>query len=401
MPPGPVPFTEVCDPEGMQLTGLSHFRVLEVGSGIAGAFACRLMAGYGATVYKVEPPGGDSTRHLGPFPNDVPDPEASAAFLFLNAGKRSVAIDTAGQPGRSQLQEMARRFDAVVISGTPADVEGYGLFDVAQSSVLTLVTPFGRQGPYRDWQATEIIWEAMGGLMHITGDHEREPLKNPGVQVSYIAGYHVYAATLAALYARLSSQSGQIVDMSVMECAVHTLENTFMRWQYQAEVRRRGGTFRSTVYPARDGHISVTMGLGEQRRRAFAEMLGEPILLEDRFMSRVERSELWDEIDLYLIPWLLDHDKEWIVQEAQRRGLLFGAARTSRDLLNNRQLESRGYFRPVEHPAAGTLRYPGPPYEASAVPWTAGRAPLLGEHTNEIVAELGAETAGSPAEGEQ
>lgn len=328
---------------------------------------------------------------LGPFLHDEPNPETSATFLFLNAGKRSVTIDTTTEAGRRQLKELARGQDALIISGSPAEVEGLDLLDLADTSVITLVTPFGMEGPYREWQATELIWQAMGGLMHITGNDDREPLKNPGIQISYVSGYHIYAATLAALYARLGSGAGQIVDMSVMECAVHTLEATFMRWHYQGEQRRRGGTFRSPVYPAGDGYVSVSMGLGGARRRAFAEMLGEPVLLEERFMSHAARADLWDEIDVYLIPWLFEHDKEWIVQEAQQRGIPFGAARTSTDLLANRQLESRGFFRTVNHPVVGPLRYPGPPYDASAIPWTSGRSPLLGEHNDELAPVEGTE----------
>lgn len=387
--------------ETVAIGGLSNSRVLEVGQGIAGSFACRLMAGYGAEVWKVEPPQGDATRDLGPFPADVPNREASASFLFLNAGKRSATIDTSTESGRSALHEFGKQFDAIVVSGMPREVEALGLDALAGSSIVTYVTPFGRTGPYRDWQATELIWEAMGGLMHITGDHEREPLKNPGVQISYIAGYQIYGTTLAALYARLTTGEGQIADISMMECAVHVLENTFMRWQYQAEQRRRGGTFRSPVYPAGDGFVAVVMGLGEERRRSFADMLEEPALLEERFLSRATASQLWDEIDQYLIPWLMDHEKEWIVREAQRRGLLFGAARTSSDLLGNRQLESRGFYHEVDHPVAGALKYPGAPYDASEVPWKPGRAPLLGEHTRQMEQAIDAARSSAAGDGEQ
>lgn len=360
--------------------GLSRYRILEIGEGNAGAFACRLMAGYGAEVWKVEPPQGDAARELGPFPADVPNSEASAAFLFLNAGKKSVTLEPGSEAGREKLRRFARTFDALVVSGTAPEVDGLDLDALSDAAVVVYVTPFGRQGPYREWKASELIWEAMGGLMHITGAHEREPLKNPGVQVSYIAGYQIYGATLAALYARLANGTGQIADISMMECAVHVLENTFMRWQYQAEIRRRGGTFRSPVYPAGDGFVAVVMGLGEERWRSFAEMIEAPELLEPRFLGRAQRAEMWEEIDQYLIPWLMDHEKEWIVREAQRRGLLFGAARTSSDLVGNRQLESRGFYHEVDHPFAGTLRYPGAPYDASEIPWSVGRAPLLGEH---------------------
>jgi crotonobetainyl-CoA:carnitine CoA-transferase CaiB-like acyl-CoA transferase len=367
--------------------GLSSFKILEFGDGNAGAFACRLMAGYGAEVWKVEPPNGDAARRLGPFPGDVPNVEVSAPFLFLAAGKKSVTLDTSNEAGRRRLHEFAAGFDALVLSGTAPDLDTLGLDSLAETAVVTYVTPFGREGPYREWRATELIWEAMGGLMHITGQHDREPLKNPGVQVSYIAGYHIYGATLAALYARLTSGTGQIADISMMECAVHVLENTFMRWQYQAEIRRRGGTFRSPVYPAGDGFVAVVMGLGEERWRSFAEMIEAPELLEPRFMGRAARADMWDEIDQYLIPWLMDHEKEWIVREAQRRGLLFGAARTSTDLLANRQLDSRGFYQAVDHPVAGALNYPGAPYDASEVPWNAGRAPLLGEHNGALEPE--------------
>ena len=310
------------------MTSLSVLRVLDLSEGVAGAYCTKLLAGFGADVIKIERPGGgDPLRRHGPFPEDVPHPEKGALFLYLNTGKKSITLDFAQRSGALILRRLVEGAEVVVESFPPRWLTELGLgyeslARVKPRLVMTSVTPFGQEGPYAGYRATNLTAFAAGGQMAVTGEPDREPLKNGGYQAEYQAGLHAFAATAVAAFSADATEVGQHIDIAAMECQATALEPYVSSWAHQ---RRDIGTDRSAdPRPRRQGNVEI----------AFVH--------------------------------------------------------TVRDLLEAPQLRARGFFHEIDHPAAGRQTYPGPPFRTEPMPWQAARAPLLGEHNEDVYCgELG------------
>ena len=193
---------------------LEGLRVLDLGHWVAGPYSTRLMATQGAEVIKVERPGGgDPARRVGPYPDGVPDLNSGALHLYLNSSKKSVTLDIGTVTGRKILRELVEWAEVVVENFHPRVMASLGLgyesLRAEKSSlVMTSISNFGQTGPYRDYKAAEINLYAAGGLMHITGDPDREPLQMAARLAQYGAGQNAFAGTLSALWRRDSTGEG-------------------------------------------------------------------------------------------------------------------------------------------------------------------------------------------------
>jgi CoA:oxalate CoA-transferase len=202
---------------------LSGIRVLDLSRWVSGEFATKLFADFGADVIKVEKPGqGSYTRHWGPFPGDKPDIEASALYLHLNTNKRSIVLDLHLAEDRALLLRLAATADAVVESFRPGHLERLGLGPQELQAanprlVVTRISPFGQDGPYRDYEATGIVLQAMGGPMHATGEADRAPQRKPGLLEHYTIGRTAGEATLAGVFFARRSGTGSVIDISGQE----------------------------------------------------------------------------------------------------------------------------------------------------------------------------------------
>jgi len=376
---------------------LTGVRVIDLGQYIAAPYATRLLAGFGADVVKVEPPGGDPVRQWGPFPTDVPNMETGALHLYLNQGKRSVTIDLESDEGRGQLRALIDGADVLVESFKPGALErlGFGYEQLAASHpglLYVSVTDFGQTGPYRDYAAWEITTYALGGLMYITGEPYREPLKTGGYLGAYGAGHNAFDATLVGLWERGTSGMGQHLDLSIHESVASLLEHTDIAWSYTGAVWPRSGNGARAawgMYPAADGFVGVVSGPA-RRWAMIGELMENEALKDPKYLAGGAQVELRDEIDAHMLPWLVTHEKEDIYHRAQALGLPFGYAATPADLFDVEQLQYRQFFQSIDHPVAGTARYPTVAAKFSDGLWELGRAPLLGEHTDEVLSELAA-----------
>ena len=241
---------------------LDGVTVIEVGEGIPAAYCCWLLAVLGADVIKVEPPAGDLTRRLGPFPGDVPDREQSGLFLHLNRNKRSIVLDLDTTTGRELFAELANSAQLIVDCGQPGWLAELGLgyeelASVREELVVTQITPFGQDGPYRDFTASEITLMALGGLMNIAGELEREPLKLAGSPAHYSAGLVAFTSTLLALQLAELSGQGQQVDVSILEALTCSHFQDLSEYEYTGNIRRRGAG-RMPI-PTQDGFISFAV----------------------------------------------------------------------------------------------------------------------------------------------
>ena len=394
---------------------LQGIRVLEVAEGVAGPFCGRLLAAFGADVVKVEPtPHGDRTRALGPTLPGVKASEASALYLYLNMGKRSVTLDWQSGEDVSELHRLAASSD-MLIEDFSAEIRS----DIGIDSVLAenpglidlSLTPFGTDGPYSGWRTTPLVSLALGGFLYLSGDEDREPLMIPGYQSEYLAGLQGYAGAMIALWKRTATGAGGRVEVSEIESLAALHQFTTVMHTYNGLVRSRHGTrwenkgpygrYPITVLPCKDGYVAFAVSTEGQWELLFPMLGRAELLAEPRFETFTERREHADEIDSILIDWMKDKTRAEVFELAA--GTWSEPASPLLDLrevLEDRQLAHRELFKEIDHPDAGLLKYPTMPFKMSVSHPEFRRAPRLGEHTSERmehVREVGTGLKPAPA----
>jgi len=367
---------------------LAGITVIDLTHHIAGPYCTKLMAGMGAEVIKIERPGsGDPARSMRPFPGDVPDSEKSGAFLYLNTGKKGITLDLKTASGVSILGKLVKDADVLVENFHPRVMPGLridyqALSQINPTLVMTSISNFGQTGPYRDYRAEEMTIMAMGGFMYLGGSPEREPLRLGFAASQYMGGLAGFTATMAALHHAEQTGAGQHVDVSLMECLAASHFQAIEQYVHTGVVQNRNRTM--FVFPCQDG--VVQLGMQPHHWPKLTQMLGMPELTDDpRFSNTMARREHADELESLILPWMLQHTMVEVYNTGQALGLPIGYAATSKDLYESAQYRARGYFVDIDHPRAGTLSYPGAPLRMGELPWQHGRAPLLGEHNEEIL----------------
>ena len=378
---------------------LEGIRVVDLTERVAGPYCAKLMALQGAEVVKVEPPGaGDAMRAMGPFVGGDPNPEKSVPFLYLNTGKKSVTLDVVQHSARRLLLELAKHADVLVESYAPGFLDSLGLgpdtlLEANPRLVVSSITHFGQDGPYSGYKGEEIVDQAISGHVSITGEPDREPIKMGGNLAQYAGGQAAFASTLIALYHTTLTGEGQHVDNSITEANVDLLDSWGINSLFgevptrlgnaapEAVLRGRGG-----LYETADGYIALGQMPGGWD--AFVDMIGLEELRDPKYADPRGRSEHRDELEAIVAPWVLQNGKLDIYNASQQRRNAIGYVATPQDMLTSPQLEYRGFFQEIDHPAAGSARYPGPPYRLTASGETLTRAPLLGEHNVEVYCDL-------------
>jgi crotonobetainyl-CoA:carnitine CoA-transferase CaiB-like acyl-CoA transferase len=381
---------------------LGHLRVLEIGDGVSAAYATKLLADLGADVVKIEPPGrGDETRRRGPFPGDVPHPEKSGLFLYLNANKRGVTLDLTAPRGREALERLVARTDLLVHAVHPTAMAAHGLdwqrlAALHPPLVMTSIAPFGLTGPHATWRAPDVVAWSAGGVAALNGEPSRPdlpPLKAYGDQAGFQAGLNAAIGSLGALFARLATGRGEHVEVSTQESLAAILELTFEFWPYCGLVASRLGA--KPIQPlcfmeCRDGWIFICC-VEEHQWQRFVEIMGNPEWAQmDLFANRIARGANFDALRIFLQEWCREQSVDDLYEAAQQRRVPFAPVSTMGSLLASPHLEARGFFATLDHPVAGRLTVPGAPYRLGATPWTLRTpAPCLGQHTAEVLAEVG------------
>lgn len=371
---------------------------------VGAAYATKLMADMGAEVIKIEPPrSGDRARQRGPFPGGVAHPEKSGLFLYLNANKRGVTLDLLQSQGRALLARLVNGADLLVHNFPPPEMAAMGMdFDALSHRnpqlVMTSITPFGLSGPHRDYQATDLTLWSAGGVTCLNGGgpgaDDLPPLKAFGQQSEFQGGVNAAVAALGALFARLRTGRGQYVSISIQECIVAILELTFEFWPYMGLVASRLG--QKPIQPldfleCRDGWIFLCC-VEEHQWKTFVDLTGNPEWASlELFENRLTRAANWDALKIFLQELVKEYSVDELYHAGQARRVPLAPVSTMADLLASDHLKARGFFALIDHPEAGSYRYPGAPYQFSATPWTIRRpAPLLGQHNAEVFrGELG------------
>lgn len=367
-------------------------KALDLSEDIAGAFCARLLADYGAEVMKLEPPQGAALRRMPPFAGDDPHPEKSLFFLALNLNKKSATLNLHTEAGRALFRRLIPLVDVVVESYPPGYLDGLGLGyaeleRLHPGLVLTSITPFGQSGPYRGYQGEEIVNYAMGMIMSISGLQDREPLKHGGFQAQYEGGLNAAAATAMALFQQGNTGAGQQLDVSITECVASTMMATQTMYPFMGGTqprRRASGSSFGHPMPCADGWIIVQTG-GGASWETIADFFGAPELHEPRFADAAERNRNGEELDRIVLDAIKDRSKWDLFTEAAAARILFGLVQTPGELAECPQLESRDFFREIEHPVIGRVKVPAALFNLSLTPYHYRRpAPTLGQHNREL-----------------
>jgi crotonobetainyl-CoA:carnitine CoA-transferase CaiB-like acyl-CoA transferase len=381
------------------LTALAGLRVIDLGGDVAGAWCTRLFAAFGADVIRVEAPdASDPLRQAGPFDASGDTQETRAPHLYLNAGKRSLALDTGDVRGRALMERLIARADVLVETLDTArraalDLEPAATGKRHRKLIHVSIVPFGLDGPYARFRATPMISAALGGYMYIGGSPDRQPLANLSPQPDCMAGLHGFVGAMAALRHRDSGGPGQHVEIAVQECMASIHQFTITRWVYNRRIQRRiGNRYQRahpiTIYRVADGLVSIAVANQEQYVR-FLDLIGMAALRADpRFADVFTCSEHTAAFDAAVTPRLLTMHKEPLVFGCQKLRVPAGFVNDLREILDDPQYRARGFWTRVVHPLAGAHVHAGFPVRMSETPPIARRAPLLGEHGAAIRGEL-------------
>ncbi len=392
---------------------LSHIRVLDLSRILAGPWAGQILADLGADVIKVERPGpGDDTRGWGPpwiKDDQGQDTSVASYYLCANRNKRSITVDITQPEGQDIVRRLAAQSDVVLENFKLGGLKQYGLdYDslkaVNPRLVYCSITGFGQDGPYAPRAGYDFLIQGLGGLMSITGRPDGEPGAGPmkvGVALTDIlTGLYATNAVLAALAWREKSGEGQYIDMALLDVQVACLANQAMNYLATGSNPRRMGNAHPSIvpyqdFPTADGHMILAIGNDGQFAR-FCEVAGRPELAADaRFATNRARVENRAE----LIPLLNEitatrTTTEWIAQ-LEARAVPCGPINGLAEVFADPQVQARGLAVKMPHPEAGEVPLVASPIRLSKTPVEYRRAPpLVGEHTDEILADLGVDAAG-------
>jgi crotonobetainyl-CoA:carnitine CoA-transferase CaiB-like acyl-CoA transferase len=378
---------------------LADLRVVEFAGGIGPAYCARLLADFGAQVVKVEPPGGDEARRHGPFRGDVPDPERSALFWYLNLGKLGTVLDVAQDVDR--LRRLVAAADVLVTGQPEADLAQLGLVqDLNPRLVRASLLGIGKtDGPYQDYKAYDLVCQAFAGIAWAIGEPAREPLIVPFSHAGYQLGVNGAGAVMAAVLARLRTGHGQAVEVAatdVLACYAGINAQVFVNYQIPwTRAGRRasgsGGAYPYTILPCKDGHVCLIGRSGRDWSRML-EAMGHPAWAQDpRYHNLIPMGRDYpDEMDALLAPWLEAHTMAELAEQAEAFGFPLSPIYTIDEVVRDPQLAHRGFFVEVADERSGErMTLPGVPYHHTATPAVlARRPPRLGEHTAYVFGTL-------------
>ena len=396
-------------PEGM----LGPHRALDL-TDERGYLCGKILGDLGADVIKIERPGGDLGRNLGPFYKDIPDPEKSLFWFAFNGNKRGITLNLETTQGREIFKRLVADADFVIESFAPGYMDrlGLGYSELSRINpkiIMTSITPFGQSGPYRDYKSCDLVDSALGGILYSNGETDRPPVRTSFPQTFHIAAAEGAVGTLMAFLYREETGEGQQVETQGQRATVGTSYDIVPWWYGNKEIRKRRGSLRiqpqsgikaNQMWQCKDGYMSFfSFGgrLGLSSNRAMVKWMDSEGYADD-FIRQIDWEKLdWstvtqdyvDQLQAPIARFILAHTKAELLEGAVERGVQIYPLAAAEDMLNSRQLEAREYWTEVEHPELGTsITYPGAFIKSSETPISIRyRAPTIGEHNAEIYRE--------------
>ncbi len=387
---------------------LSHVKVLDLSRILAAPWAGQILADLGAEVTKVERPGaGDDTRLWGPpflKGPDGSDTHEAGYYLAVNRGKRSITVSLDKPEGQRIVRELAAKADIVLENYKAGTLARYGLDEASLRRInprliYCSVTGFGQTGPRRDQPAYDFLIQAMGGLMSVTGERDGRPGGGPqkvGVPiVDIMTGMYAAVSVLAALARRNETGVGDYIDIAMLDVQVATLANQAMNYLVSGKVPTRNGNAHPNiqpqdVYACADGDVILVVGNDGQFGQ-LCEVLGRPEWSADeRFATNAQRVRHTDELSVLLREQFAAWQRDALVVALDAAGVPCGAINSVEEVFRDPQVQARGMLRHVPHPSgvdvpqvASPMRFANTPLGTQCAP------PLLGQHSDEILTELG------------
>ena len=374
---------------------LAGYRVLELGSTVAGPFCGRLFADFGAEVIKIEPADGDPVRSMG---KRYRDKSLWAASIFRN--KALISVDLRKPEGQDLVRKIAAKCDFLIENFRPGALEAWGLgYDelarINPGLIMIRISGYGQTGPYRERPGYGVICEAVSGLRHITGDPDRPPGRIATSTTDYITGLYAAFGAMLALEARHKTGKGQVIDAALYEGAFSFMEPHVPAFEKLGEVAMRAGSrlpgnTPNNLYPTGDGQYIHITAASDAVFRRIAAAIGEPALADDpRFKTAIARVEHEDAIDDIITYWTLAHD----CAEAERKlhAAEVPAARiyTMADIFEDPHYAARGMLAQVPDDEFGTVTMPNVVPRLSATPGAIRHSGhRVGQDTRRVLTEL-------------
>jgi len=397
---------------------LSGYRVLDL-TDEKGLLCGKILGDRGADVIKIERPGGDPARNIGPFYKDTLDPQKSLFWFYTNTNKRGITLNIETADGRDILRRLVKTAHFVIESYEPGYMDrlGLGYSDLEKINpgiVMTSITPFGQTGPHAHYKANDLVLWNMGGMSCLCGDPDRAPVRLSCPQAYFQGGLQGALGSMVAHYHRVMTGEGQHVDVSIQEAVIFTTMAAVEIWDMNRVTLKPSGPFYASsrpaplgplynrwLWPCKDGHVVLWYMGGANaaysrssktlievaNREGFAlELKGYNWFEHDKAKITQEQE---DQVCQTVMPYLQAKTKAELFEVALREGVLLAPANTTRDLAESLQLASRDYWVDVEHAELGeSISYPGATAKVGDAPWRIRRrAPLVGEHNEQIYSE--------------
>ena len=381
-------------------TALGGLTVLEISGMVAAPFCGKLLASLGAEVIKIEPPKtGDPSRRRGPFPGDVPHPERSGLFLYLNTGKKSLTLNLDDYQGKKILGELTEKADVLIHDLPPARASECGLgrdrlAATRPDLIFAAITPYGSTGPYSGYAASDINVFHAGGEGNLLPNGlaldqfpGRAPITAGSMMCSYQGGLTAAAGIAGAVFAKWGGAPGQSIDCSMQEAQLAIGYLPVQRLESEGFVETRFSRYFRVggVMPASDGHVEL-LTLEPRQWESLGVFLGGPAwAAPERFLDPATHGA---EINRNMREWTATKTKDWLYHEGQAQGVPIAPYLTPKEVFKSLQQRDRDFLLPVDHPVAGDYEYAGLPFRMAETPPKLDRAPLLGEHNREVLQAL-------------
>jgi formyl-CoA transferase len=380
---------------------LAGVRVIDVGTRISAPFCAGLLGELGADVIKVELPGeGDFMRSMGPFVPVDDGPDYSLSWAVEGRGRRGVTCDLRQPEGKDLFRRLTSMADVVCENFRPGTMEKWGLGpdDLAPELVYVRISVFGQSGPYAPRPGLDRLGIAFGGLLHLTGDPDRPPVR-PGVTVSdYLTGVFAAFAAVSALYGREKegpARQGEIIDAPLYGAVLRILEWTLAGYDRLGLVRQREGNRLSHSapldnYPTADGFYVCIVAGSDANFSRLCRAMEQPELAHDpRYATLAERASRGAEINGRVAEWTSSLSAEEITVRCVEHDVPIGTAYSAADIFADPHMQARGDLVSVDDPVIGPVRQqaPFPRLAHHPTPVPSG-APRLGEHNREVWCDL-------------
>jgi CoA:oxalate CoA-transferase len=375
---------------------LSGLTALDFGQVYNGPYCGFLMAQAGATVIKVESLKGETLR------SNNPKASATYPFSLLNSNKKSLAINIKSEHGQQLVQQLAQKVDVLSENFAPGTMAKYGIGGQALTAlnprlIYASSTGYGNaDGPYRDYLGMDITLQAISGVMSVTGEEDGPPLKTAAAFADFIAGTHLYAAIVTALFRRETTGQGAVVDISMQDCVFPTLATSIGSFYAQGEQAPRAGNRHTgntlspyNTYVASDGYIAIIC-VREGHFKKLCQAMDRPELAEDaRFHNFAARCQNVIELDAEITRWTASKSRQTLLALTQAHGVICAPVNHLAEVINDPHMTARGSLNQRHHEALGVIAQMRTPLRLSDdTPPELTSAPPLGANTTEVLRDL-------------